>query len=266
MRRLNISGANLSLMDYYVGRSSPSGGYRRLEAPVRHQRLPAAVADPQQPDRRLVERRWNQISAGVEGAPSEASFPNPPYTTLETTPVSREKPYLFIDGKGKYHVRVPSAQTNTRGISWADGMAEGRTIRSATSSSATPTDSGEAVATNWPAAPSLLLSPGVYDVGKSIVVKRANSVVLGIEHATLTAVDGAVPLTVNDVPGIIIAGVTIDAGTVESPMLLQVGKPRKNCRRATRPTRPRSRACTSASVDRTSARPTSRSRSTATTF
>ena len=44
-------------------------------------------------------------------------------------------------------------------------------------------------------------------------------------HATLTAVDGAVPLKVADAPGIVVAGVTIDAGTVESPVLLQVGQP-----------------------------------------
>jgi hypothetical protein len=48
--------------------------------------------------------------------------------------------------------------------------------------------------------------------------------VLGIGHATLTAVRGAVPLTVADVPGVVVAGVTIDAGTVKSPVLLQVGK------------------------------------------
>ena len=51
---------------------------------------------------------------------------------------------------------------------------------------------------------------------------------LGLGHATLTAVDGAVPLTVADVPGVIIAGVTIDAGTVKSPVLLQVGKKNGN--------------------------------------
>ena len=51
-----------------------------------------------------------------------------------------------------------------------------------------------------------------------------NTVVLGLGHATLTAVDGAVPLKVADVPGVVVAGVTIDAGTVKSPVLLQVGK------------------------------------------
>jgi hypothetical protein len=47
-------------------------------------------------------------------------------------------------------------------------------------------------------------------------------------HPTLTAVDGTVPLTVSDVPGVIVAGVTIDAGVVESPVLLEVGKKNGN--------------------------------------
>ena len=233
MRRLNIGGANLSLMDYCTaGPQFASGGF------IADSNLPFVINGSQQ--QWLIRNSqiggwsnavWNQVFAGVEGAPSEASFPNPPYTTLETTPVSREKPYLFIDGQGKYHVRVPSAQTNTRGISWADGMTEGRTIPLRHFFIATPSDSVKTINNQLARGMNLLLTPGVYDVEKSIVVKRANSVVLGIGHATLTAVDGAVPLTVNDVPGVIIAGVTIDAGTVESPMLLQVGKkPKKNAK------------------------------------
>jgi hypothetical protein len=74
----------------------------------------------------------------------------------------------------------------------------------------------------------LLLTPGIYDVARGIDVVRANTIVLGMGHATLTAVNGAVPLTVADVPGVVIAGVTIDAGTVASPVLLQVGRKRGN--------------------------------------
>jgi hypothetical protein len=69
----------------------------------------------------------------------------------------------------------------------------------------------------------LLLTPGVYHIDRSITVRRPNQVVLGIGHATLTAVGGATPLKVADVPGAIVAGVTIDAGTKESKTLLQVG-------------------------------------------
>jgi len=50
----------------------------------------------------------------------------------------------------------------------------------------------------------LLLTPGVYDIDQSIEVKRANTVVLGLGIATLTAVNGAVPLTVADVPASIL--------------------------------------------------------------
>jgi hypothetical protein len=74
----------------------------------------------------------------------------------------------------------------------------------------------------------LILTPGVYDVAKSIAVKRADTVVLGMGLATLTAVNGATPLKISDSPGVIVAGVTVDAGTIESPVLLQVGKPNGN--------------------------------------
>ena len=64
----------------------------------------------------------------------------------------------------------------------------------------------------------------MYDIARSIEVRRPNTVVLGIGHATLTAVNGATPLDVADVPGVIVAGVTIDAGLTESPVLLRVGR------------------------------------------
>ena len=59
--------------------------------------------------------------------------------------------------------------------------------------------------------------------------------------ATLTAVDGATPIRIADRPGVIVAGVTIDAGTEESRVLLQVGKPTATTvgRTTTRPTRQR---------------------------
>jgi hypothetical protein len=230
MRRLNIAGGNLSLMDYCTaGPQFASGGF------IADSRLPSVINGSQQ---QWLTRNseiggwsnavWNQVFAGVLGAPDEAGFPNPPYTTLGTTPVSREKPYLFVDGQGNYRVRVPSAQTNASGVSWADGMTAGRTLPLRDFFIATPSDPVKVINAALARGMNLLLAPGVYDVATSISVKRANAVVLGLGHATLTAVDGAVPLTVADVPGVIIAGVTIDAGTIKSPVLLQVGKRKGN--------------------------------------
>ena len=226
MRRLDISGGNLSLMDYCTaGPQYASGGF------IADSNVPVTVNGSQQ--QWLIRNSriggwsngvWNQVFAGVAGAPIDATFPNPPYTTLAATPVSREKPYLFVDAEGNYNVRVPSAQTDSSGTSWGAAMTPGRTIPLSDFFVAKPSDSVKAINRELARGRNLLLTPGVYDVGDSISVKRANTVVLGLGLATLTAVDGAVPLEVADVPGVIVAGVTIDAGTIESPVLLQIGK------------------------------------------
>jgi hypothetical protein len=226
MRRLSISGGNVSLMDYCTaGPQYASGGF------IADSNLPFVINGSQQ--QWLIRNSqiagwsngvWNQVFAGVEGAPTDEGFPNPPYTTLDTTPVSREKPYLFVDAQGNYNVRVPSAKTNTRGTTWANGLTAGSTIPLSKFFIARPSDTVEAINEQLASGKHLLLSPGIYTIGQSLAVKRANTVVLGLGHATLTAVNGAVPMTVADVPGVIIAGVTIDAGDVKSPVLLQIGK------------------------------------------
>jgi hypothetical protein len=166
---------------------------------------------------------WNQVFSGVVGAPDEAGFPAPPYTTLDTTPVSREKPYLYIDARGRYNVRVPAARRGTRGISWAGGMTPGRTLPITDFFIAKPSDSAQVINKQLERGKNLLLTPGVYDIARNIEVKRPDTVVLGLGHATLTAVHGSIPLDVADVPGVVVAGVTIDAGLQKSPVLLRVG-------------------------------------------
>jgi hypothetical protein len=237
MRRLDVRGNTLSLMDYCTaGPQYASGGF------IADSRLPAVVNGSQQ--QWLIRNSevtswsngvWNQVFAGVVGAPSEAGFPSPPYTTLDTTPVSREKPYLFLDARGRYQVRVPSARTNTRGVSWANGMTAGRTLPLSDFYVATPASSVREINSQLARGKNLLLTPGVYDIARSIEIRRPDTVVLGLGHATLTAVNGATPLAVGDVPGVVIAGVTIDAGLRESPVLLRVGT-RHGCGRAGDPT------------------------------
>src|SRR5262245_48550073 len=206
MRRLNISGANLSLMDYCTaGPQFASGGF------IADSSLPFVINGSQQ--QWLIRNSriggwsnavWNQVFAGVEGAPSDAAFPSPPYTTLATTPVSREKPYLFVDANGDYQVRVPTARTDTSDITWANGITAGRTVPLRDFFVATPSDSVQTIDNELARGKNLLLTPGIYDVGRSISVKRPDTVVLGLGHATLTAVDGAITLEVADVPGVIV--------------------------------------------------------------
>ena len=225
LRRIKVSGGNLSLMDYCTaGPQYASGGF------IADSAMPFVVSDSQQ---QWLTRNssvdgwsngvWNQVFSGVVGAPDEAAFPNPPYTTLAATPVSREKPYLFVDEQGRYNVQVPAAQHNSSGASWAGDVTAGRTIPLSDFFVAKPSDSVLAINSQLARGKNLLLTPGVYDIARSIEVRRPNAVVLGIGHATLTAVDGATPLKIADVPGVVVAGVTVDAGLEESHALLQVG-------------------------------------------
>jgi hypothetical protein len=225
MRRVAISGSNLSLMDYCTaGPQFASGGF------ISDSRLPFTINGSQQ---QWLTRNselggwsngvWNQVFSGVVGAPDDAGFPNPPYTTLDTTPVSREKPYLFIDEHGAYNIGVPAVRTDTSGTTWAAGVTPGRTLPIGDFFVARPSDSVQVINNQLARGNHLLLTPGVYDIARSIKIKRPDTVVLGLGHATLTAVNGATPLDVADVPGVIVAGVTVDAGLEESPVLLRVG-------------------------------------------
>jgi hypothetical protein len=230
MRRVDINGGNLSLMDYCTaGPQFASGGF------IADTTTGFVINGSQQ---QWLTRNsviggwsngvWNAVFAGVEGAPSGDMFPVPPYTTLDTTPLSREKPFLFVADDGTYMVHVPAARANSRGVTWDMGMTPGRSIPLTEFFVAKPSDSLKEINHQLARGSNLLLTPGVYDVAKAITVKRADTVVLGLGHATLTAVDGAIPLTVADVPGVIVAGVTIDAGVVESPALLRIGKEHGN--------------------------------------
>ncbi len=236
LRRVDVQGGQLTLMDYCTGPSFASGGF------IADSRAGTIINGSQQ---QWYTRNtevgawtnavWNQVFSGVEGAPDDATYPDPPYTTLEQTPLSREKPYLYVDDNGTWMVRVPSADTNTRGVTWDEGLTAGRSIPLSKFFIADPDDPVKRINQELARGKQLILTPGVYDIDKSIQVKRANTVVLGMGLATLDAVDGAVPMRLFDRQGIIVAGITIDAGSVnseindeESPVLLQVGKPNGN--------------------------------------
>ncbi|GAA3430885.1 adenylyl cyclase [Kutzneria kofuensis] len=225
VRRVDVTGGGLSLMDYCTaGPQYASGGF------IADSKLPSVTNGSQQ--QWLIRNSeiagwsngvWNQVFSGVVGAPAETGFPNPPYTTLDTTPASREKSYLFVDSHGKYNVRVPSVQHNSKGVTWANGLTPGRTVPLSDFFVAKPSDPVWLINAELALGKNLLLTPGVYDVAQSIHVFRPDTVVLGLGHATLTADRGAIPLDIAGVPGVIVAGVTFDAGAQKSPVLLRVG-------------------------------------------
>ncbi|MGC0207293.1 coagulation factor 5/8 type domain-containing protein [Streptomyces levis] len=164
---------------------------------------------------------WNMVFSGVEGAPAQG-FPNPPYTTLTTTPVSREKPFLYLSGN-EYRVFLPEKRTNARGVTWGSGTPRGTSLPLTRFYVAKPGVSAATLNQALAEGLHLLLTPGIYHLDRPIRVDRAGTVVLGLGYATLIPDNGVTALRVADVDGVRLAGFLIDAGPVNSPTLLEIG-------------------------------------------
>ncbi|MFJ1646391.1 discoidin domain-containing protein [Streptomyces sp. NPDC088258] len=164
---------------------------------------------------------WNMAFSGVQGAPAQ-SFPDPAYTTLETTPVSREKPFLYLDGAA-YKVFVPAKRTNARGTTWGNGAPQGQSLPLDQFYVVKPGANAATINAALAQGLNLLFTPGVYHIDQPINVNRANTVVLGLGLATIVPDNGVTAMKVADVDGVKLAGFLIDAGPVNSPTLLEVG-------------------------------------------
>ncbi|MFF4705641.1 discoidin domain-containing protein [Streptomyces sp. NPDC001288] len=175
---------------------------------------------------------WNMTFTGVQGAPA-TNFDSGPYTTLDTTPVSREKPFLYLDGS-TYKVFVPAKRTNARGVSWPANAGSSIPLDQfyVVKAGATAATINQALAQGL----NLLFTPGVYHLNQTINVTRANTVVLGLGLATLVPDNGVDAMHVADVDGVKLAGFLIDAGSVNSDTLLRIGDPGSTADHSANPT------------------------------
>jgi hypothetical protein len=230
MRRVHINGL-LSLMDYCNG--SPdyaSGGF---------------IADSQFTGKSItngsqqqwVTRNsdidgwsngvWNQVFCGDPGAPAQSfgvAGANP-YTTLATCPATEEEPFLYTDSQGNDQVFVPAAQHDSSGPAWTGGTEAGTSVPLSKFFVASPSSSVLAIDLALAAGRDLVLTPGVYDLNQPIVVSRPGTVVLGLGMATLVPQHGNAAMVVVPNTGVKLSGLIIDAGPVNSPVLLSVGTP-----------------------------------------
>jgi len=223
MRRVHVNGES-TLMDYCTPPSYASGGFI---ADSEFSKLVVNGSQQQWMTRNSklnvwTNAVWNQVFSGVIGAPAQ-SFPNPTFTTLATSPVTREAPYLYLDGAGTYNVFLPSVQHNSSGPSWALGPTVGTSISIDRFFVARPTDSAETINTALGRGRNLILTPGVYHLDRSIDVTRPDTVVLGLGFPTLVPDNGVTSMTVARAKGMLISGIIFDAGAASSAALLQVG-------------------------------------------
>jgi hypothetical protein len=233
MRRVNVTGGTLTLMDFCTaGPQFSSGGF------IADSQTGFVINGSQQ--QFLVRDSsiggwsngvFNQVFSGVVGAPPQSfgstPFDPPPYTTLPTSPVTREKPFLFVDAAGQHHVFLPALRNDSVGTTWANGPTAGTSVAISKFFIARPTDSARTINSALQDGKHLILTPGIYHLDRPLEVERKDTIVLGMGFATLVPDRGTPAMTVSDAKGIKLAGLLIDAGPQRSPVLLEVGKDKR---------------------------------------
>jgi hypothetical protein len=228
MRRVHVNGY-ASLMDYCTSPSYASGGF------IADSVFSDSITSGSQ--QQWITRNstvgnwsngvWNQVFSGVIGAPGQC-FPEQsgcsgPYTTLATSPVTREAPYLYKDASGGMNVFVPAVQTNSSGPTWTTGETAGRSIPISKFFIARPGDSAASMTAALGLGKNLLLTPGVYHLDHTIQVVHPDTVVLGLGFPTLVPDQGNVTMSAVNTRGDIVSGLIFDAGAQKSRALLQFG-------------------------------------------
>jgi hypothetical protein len=163
---------------------------------------------------------WNMVFSGVVGAPAP-SFPASPKTVLGTTPVSRDVPYLYIDGTGNYRVFLPNLRTNASGASWPN--TPGSSLPMSEFYVVMPGTSAATINNMLSQNCNLFFTPGVFHINQTINVNRANTVVLGIGYPTIVNDGGTVAMQVANVDGVRVKGLLFDAGLTAASAQMIVG-------------------------------------------
>ena len=115
---------------------------------------------------------------------------------------------------------------NVPATSWLDPTASMTTIPITTFYIAKPeTDSSDKLNAALLQGYHLIFTPGIYDLSSPINITLVNTVILGLGMATLIPDNGTSAIVIDDVDGVSIGGLIIDAGPKEapSPSLLLVG-------------------------------------------
>jgi hypothetical protein len=165
---------------------------------------------------------WNMVFVGVNHPPA-GEWPSPPFTKVAETPIVREKPFLEVDAHGRWSVRVPALQTHSVGITWHGGATPGRSIPLTRFFIAKPRDTAAEINAQLAHGKNLLLTPGIYELTEPLRVTHPGTIVMGLGFDTLKPVNGTAAITTADADGIILAGLLIDAGEKQSPVLVEIG-------------------------------------------
>ncbi|RYU93449.1 hypothetical protein [Emticicia agri] len=156
---------------------------------------------------------YNMVWQGCVNAPQADNINSP----VSTTPVIREKPFLFIDKDGEYKVFVPAWQKDRVGISWSEtDMGKGKIQDLLTDwYVAKEGDTDVEINQALKAGKNIFFTPGHYALNAPIQVNRKDAILLGAGIASVTLEPTEKNtwgcIYVDDKDGIIVAGLLMDS-------------------------------------------------------
>lgn len=194
---------------------------------------------------------WNHSYQGIEFGPSTnvskhsdnwSGVSNPGWGAMsreETTPIIREKPFLYVDAAGKYKVFRPNLRYDSKGVSYAEGDAGDGEVLDLDNDFfiAHPSNSADEINTKLTDGKHIYFTPGIYTFDKPLVVSKPGTIILGSGYATLTATESNTNciMIVEDVDDVTIASVLFDTYH-SSQTLLRVGHSKTGVKHESQPT------------------------------
>ena len=183
---------------------------------------------------------WNKTIQGSSGK-IETSSSDARVIYIETTPVIREKPFLYFDSDfNEYMVFVPAIRREAVGVSWTENdIGEGQSLVLVKDFYIARPEKDTAATINaaLDEGKHLYFLPGRFELNAPLHVKYANTVILGSGFTTLIPASGNTygAIFVDDVDGVTVASLLFDA-LYNSAYLLCVGENGANKNHSENPT------------------------------
>jgi hypothetical protein len=170
----------------------------------------------------------NQDAFGSSPAGTEGVIGVDQVTELPQSPVTEEEPFLYADSSGNLNAFVPAVQRNSTGPNFLSGSEAGSSLPLSSFFIANPTTPVWLINAALAHGKNLILTPGVYNLRDSIVAPHPDTVILGLGFPTLVPQTGQPALLAVSNIGVKVSGLIVDAGPVNSPVLVDVGTPGPN--------------------------------------
>lgn len=194
---------------------------------------------------------WNLAYQGVEFGPGvdmslhsdnwsegDAAWNN--VSREETTPIVREKPFLFFDEtENRYKVFKPGLRYESTGTSWGTSDMGPGTIYDLLNDFyvVKPGTTAPEMNAQLDLGKHLFFAPGIYEISEPLHVKNANTIILGTGYATIIpgSSNSETAILIDDVEGVTIASLLFDAH-YSSRTMLQAGPNNANVDHSSNPT------------------------------